>query len=403
MPTGYLITVILLGLSTLCALAPPGTGGRGNGPRPRSPFRWGTAAYLAGMTLNEAPMVPLLFGAAVTALAVTEGEVSSAAGMAAAAGMALVAAGLRLVAERAVRHRAAPAQVLETPLGHGRRNAAGPRAFVTAGVGAVLAGLFLPFRRRRRGVRRLKDLQYGEFGRHNTLDLYLPRTGPAAGPVFVHFHGGRFVSGAKNRESLYLLYRLASHGWTCISANYRLAPAAGFPDYAVDAKRVIAWVRTTGAAHGAGGGPVVVAGSSAGAFLAAFAALTPNQPDLQPGFEDADTSVAGAACLYGYYGRVQETNPDSTPAAHLFPGAPPFFLLHGDKDSVVPVQHGHRFARALAAVSRQPVFWCRLPGAQHSFDYFASVRTRFAAPAIEEFADWAVREHQTGKGLPKGR
>ncbi len=47
-----------------------------------------------------------------------------------------------------------------------------------------------------------------------------------------------------------------------------------------------------------------VAGSSAGAHLAASAALTPRAPAFQPGFEDADTSVTAAICLYGYYGAV---------------------------------------------------------------------------------------------------
>ena len=45
-----------------------------------------------------------------------------------------------------------------------------------------------------------------------------------------------------------------------------------------------------------------MAGSSAGAHLAAMAALTINDPNYQPGFEHDDTTVTGAVCLYGYYG-----------------------------------------------------------------------------------------------------
>ena len=57
-----------------------------------------------------------------------------------------------------------------------------------------------------------------------------------------------------------------------------------------------------------------MAGSSAGAHLAAMAALTPDEPAFQPGFEDADTTVTAAVCLYGYYGdREQHGRPPFLP------------------------------------------------------------------------------------------
>ena len=387
MAVGYLITVILLGAGTCCALWPPGTATRNDGSRPAP--RWGAAAYLLGMTFSEAPLFPLLIAASSTALAAAEGQLQNPWGVAGAAGMALVAGGLLLVAARAVRSRAAAWQSLDRDVGAYTGSAPkntglpGPRR---PGYGLAVLGLLMPFRRRRRDVRRIANLHYG--GPRRRLDLYLPRRQPVTGGVFIHFHGGRFVSGAKSRESLYLLHRLAAHGWACISADYTLAPAGRFPEYVVDAKRVIAWVRSSGPEYGTGSGPVIVAGNSAGAFLAAFAALTPNRPELQPGFKDADTSVAGAVCLYGYYGRVHGSDPQSSALARIHAGAPPFFILHGDRDSIVPVEHGRGFARALATVSLQPVAWCVLPGAQHSFDYFASVRARCTAEAIERFVGW---------------
>ena len=95
---------------------------------------------------------------------------------------------------------------------------------------------------------------------------------------------------------------LASQGWVCISANYRLSPAAEFPDHLVDVKMVVAWVRAHAREYGADPNLVFVAGSSAGGNLASMAALTPNDPAFQPGFEHADTSVTAAVSLYGYYG-----------------------------------------------------------------------------------------------------
>jgi acetyl esterase/lipase len=192
-----------------------------------------------------------------------------------------------------------------------------------------------------------------------------------------------------------LLYRLASRGWVCVSANYRLGPRAGFPDYVVDAKRVLAWVRSHGPDYGADPDTVFVAGNSAGGYLAAFVALTPNQPEYQPGFADADTSVSAVIGLYGYYGQTEADRPDSSPRAHIGDHAPPFLLVHGDADSVIPVAWARDFARALLEASKQPVIYTELPGAQHSFDYFDSLRGRLVVDQIETFAAWIRSRRQT--------
>lgn len=141
---------------------------------------------------------------------------------------------------------------------------------------------------------------------------------------------------------------------------------------------------------------------AAGAHLAAFAALTQNDPAYQPGFADADTSVTAAIGLYGYYGRTEGNIPESSPEAHIHPDVPPFLLLHGDRDSVVPVEWGRRFADALRAVSRLPVVWTEIPDAQHSFDYFTSPRAWRSVDQIEAFAAW-VRSRPTAPAPPDDR
>jgi acetyl esterase/lipase len=249
--------------------------------------------------------------------------------------------------------------------------------------------LFGPWFVRRRDVERVADISYGDAGTRNLLDVYRHRAHATGGPTLIYLHGGGFVSGRKNREARPLLYRLASQGWVCISANYRLSPAARFPDHLIDVKKVIAWAREHGDHYGGDPEVVFVAGSSAGGHLAALAALTPNDPEFQPGFEGADTSVTGAISLYGYYGRLSRNErPPSSPLAYVGPGAPPFFVVHGVQDTLVRVDSARLFVETLRSASSNPVVYAELPGGQHSFDLFHSLRFDAVVDAIEAFTAW---------------
>ena len=127
-----------------------------------------------------------------------------------------------------------------------------------------------------------------------------------------------------------------------------LEPVAQFPDHVIDVKKVIASVREHGREYGADPAVLFVAGSSAGGNLASMAALTPNDPAFQPGFERANTSVTAAISLYGYYGRYDSSAlPSSSPLGHLRTDAPPFFVTHGDKDTVVLVEDARFFVEQL--------------------------------------------------------
>ncbi|MES9544085.1 alpha/beta hydrolase [Actinomadura sp. NPDC000600] len=133
-----------------------------------------------------------------------------------------------------------------------------------------------------------------------------------------------------------------------------------------------------------------VAGSSAGGHLASMAALTPCDPAFQPGFETADTSVSGAISLYGYHGGLDgEVDSPSSPVSYLRPDAPPFFVAHGTADSLVPVEDTRLFVDRLRSVSVNPVVYAELPGAQHSFDLFHSLRFEAVIDGIEAFTTWA--------------
>jgi acetyl esterase/lipase len=126
-----------------------------------------------------------------------------------------------------------------------------------------------------------------------------------------------------------------------------------------------------------------------------MAALTANDPAFQPGFESVDTSVAAAICLYGYYGPLgTDARIPSTALAYVGTEAPPFFVAHGDHDTRVPVQTARRFIDGLRATSSNPVVYAELPGAQHTFDLFHSIRFETVVNAVEAFTA-AVRSRSS--------
>ena len=389
MPLGYLITVVVPAAATAAALAPL-----------RGSWILGQISWRLGFQLNELPMIVAAWLLATTSLAAAQGDLGSPGGIAGATLAGLTLSGLAVLLHRSAQARPAATRALGRGLGTGWDGPA-PRQ-------PWLRLLFAPLAVRRRDVVREAGVAYGPAGRENVLDVYRPRSGPASGPCLVYFHGGGYRSGRKNREARALIYRLASEGWVCVSANYRLAPASRYPAPLVDAKRAIAWVRGHAPDYGADASTVVVAGSSAGAHLAAMAALTPNTAALQPGFEDADTRVSAAICLYGTYGSPtwidRAAGAPSAPIEHVHSEAPPMLVVHGTHDSFVPVEGARTFIeRFRTAAPGTPLVYLELPGAQHTFDLYNSVRFHAVVDAVATFTARVVSTAPAGGGSALGR
>jgi len=246
MPIGYLVSVALVTWCALCALVPPR-------PHYSSPS---SLSYWFGFLINELPFVAFYWLLASTVLAFAEGDISSLAGWAVFGLAVLTTAGLAVIAQRGLQAGSVVDRELRDGLG------AGWGATINAEMAARLRHhlpwariLFAPLFVWRRDVQRIANIRYGGAAKQNLLDLYCHRSRPTGSPTLVYFHGGSFTSGNKNREARPLLYRLASQGWVCVSANYRLSPSARFPDQLIDAKKVIAWVREHG--HDFGADPTV--------------------------------------------------------------------------------------------------------------------------------------------------
>ncbi|MDQ2905688.1 MAG: prolyl oligopeptidase family serine peptidase [Chloroflexota bacterium] len=76
------------------------------------------------------------------------------------------------------------------------------------------------------------------------------------------------------------------------------------------------------------------------------------------------------------------------PLPHARKDAPPFFVLHGDRDTTLPVAKARHFAHNLRSISHNPVVYAELPGAEHNFDLFHSIRAEAVINGIEAFAAW---------------
>jgi acetyl esterase/lipase len=142
-------------------------------------------------------------------------------------------------------------------------------------------------------------------------------------------------------------------------------------------------------------------------------ALTQNDPTYQPGFPKADTSLAAAVPFYGIYDFTPEgafgSDPrmyarfleplvmkafvadepqkfrEASPLHHIHAEAPPFFVVHGDKDTLAPVEDARVFVERLIATSKAPVAYAEMQGAQHAFEVFPSLRSARVIEGVERF------------------
>jgi acetyl esterase/lipase len=285
----------------------------------------------------------------------------------------------------------------------------------------------------RRAVEVRRNIVFAEPDGHTLrLDVHLPAEPPAPGirrPALLQVHGGGWVIGFKDRQGQLLMRELAARGWVCFNADYRLSPAATFPEHLVDVKSAIAWIRAHADEYGIDPDFVAITGGSAGGHLTALAALTPDDPEYQPGFETADTSVQAAVPFYGVYDftnrngawpdeiipwflapLVMKTTPQQAPAAYrdaspvdrVRTDAPPFFVIHGQLDVLAPVEDARDFVERLRAVSHQPVYYLELRGAQHAFETFGSIRANAVVEAAARFLDavWHAHRDTPGPATP---
>ena len=203
-----------------------------------------------------------------------------------------------------------------------------------------------------------------------TLNLYRPEKVSGPLPVIVWIHGGGWRSGRKERCPA---VALVQDGFAVASIDYRLTSTAPFPAQIEDCKAAVRWLRANAATYHLDPDHIGVWGMSAGGHLAALLGTSGGVPELEGGGDNMQYSsrvqavcdVAGPAdlpampnlgakriaAIEGLLGGPLEKDKvkaiAASPIHYVSKDDPPFLIVHGVGDRVVPVEQSQRFYEAL--------------------------------------------------------
>jgi acetyl esterase/lipase len=257
------------------------------------------------------------------------------------------------------------------------------------------------------------------------LDVWrLPELPSEPAPVLLFVPGGAWVQGTRVLQGHTLLAHLVKQGWVCLTMDYRVSPVHRWPRHIADVNAAIAWARANVDQYGGDRDFVAIAGCSAGGHLAALAGLTPGDPRFRGELDDtADTSVDAVVGIYGRYDwedrstparanfqgflervvvrRKQSRHPEifaaASPMARIHGDAPPFFLIHGEQDKLIPADEAREFQSALGAISRNPVGYYEIPRAGHAFDLVDTSHARRCAVEVARFLTEVKDRHRESR------
>lgn len=216
-------------------------------------------------------------------------------------------------------------------------------------------------------------------------DLIRPDTGVP--PLVIFIHGGGWISGDRSMYRDEAIW-LAEKGYACALVDYRLAPLHPYPAAVEDVSSFLAYARRESEELQIDPSRIVAIGNSAGGHLASMLGVFgPERANAVVSIsgisdltdpEDAHLPIA-MAFLEQFMGCSYVGNEDrwreASPIAHVSAEAPPFLVMHGDLDDIVPLAQSERFRDALTAQG-VPVEFVRLGGEGHSFTWEGWTRIR---------------------------
>ena len=266
------------------------------------------------------------------------------------------------------------------------------------------------------GVTVYRDVAYVTDGHERQkLDLYVPEVGENL-PLLIFVHGGAWRGGDKTN---YIRMAYLRAGYACASLNYRLSQHAIFPAQIQDVKTGVRWLRANAETYRLDPNRFAAWGSSAGGHLVALLGTASNVPEFEVG-ENLGVS-SGVQAVVDYFGPTDflqmdaqrlpgglvHDAPDSpesqlvggpiqahrdrvakaNPITYVSEDAPPFLIIHGDKDPLVPYQQSVLLKEALEKVGARVTFY-RVEGGGHGW---------FKDPEVPALTKAFLAEHLLGE------
>ena len=228
------------------------------------------------------------------------------------------------------------------------------------------------------------------------LDLYVPEAEGSV-PVIVYIHGGAFRMGDKgDRPPLEYL----AEGYALATINYRLSQHALFPAQIEDCKAAVRWLRAHASEYGLDPDRFAAGGVSAGGHLAAMLGTAGHESSFDVGAHlDVSSRVQAVVDFFGPTDFLQmdahrlpdglvHDAPDSpesqlvggpiqahpervsraNPVTYVTAEAPPFLIVHGDRDPLVPHHQSVLLAEALREAGVPVTFYTVAGGGHGGFD-----------------------------------
>lgn len=198
----------------------------------------------------------------------------------------------------------------------------------------------------------IEVLRYGP-GASQTIDITVPKGRTDAVPVLVFFHGGYWQELSKH-DSFFPAWSAVEQGWAYAAVDYTLAPQVSLDEIVSECRDALNTIRVEAGGLGVDPSRVVVAGSSAGAHLAAMVALAPAV---------SHAPLAGAVLVSGIYdlepligtsinealGLDVQSAQRNSPLLENVDAFPPTVLAYGDNETSEFKSQTHRFERHLEA------------------------------------------------------
>jgi len=210
------------------------------------------------------------------------------------------------------------------------------------------------------------------------MDLYVPQTGRPA-PVVLWIFGGGWRIGSKGYHVN--VRDLTRSGIAVAAIQYRMSSKAVYPAQLDDCRAALRWLRVNGSRHGLDPRRIGASGESSGGHLAALLGMLEGKASIRAVcaiYPPTDLITMGSMhgkprqkssvekLLGGPIEQKLALAAEASPINHISASSPPFLIIHGAHDGIVPLEQSQALLQEFEKASVE----ARLivaPGKRHWF------------------------------------